>query len=50
MPDPRIDPSELTLLTPLAEIKGVRAPLIEPLARLGIRTVADLIRHTPMRY
>ena len=49
MPD-RLAPGEITLLTPLADVRGVRRDHADALALLGVRTVADIIRHLPMRY
>jgi ATP-dependent DNA helicase RecG len=42
--------SALSLTTPLAQVPRIRSAHAEALARLGIHTVADLIRHLPMRY
>jgi len=41
---------QLALETPLYEIIGARAPLLRRLDKLGIRTVADLLWHFPVRY
>ena len=38
------------LLTPLRQVRAIRAQVAEGLERLEVRTVADLIRHLPMRY
>jgi len=38
------------LTTPLAEVPAIRPAWVEALARLGIGTVADLVKHLPMRY
>jgi len=36
--------------TPIGECPGVRPRMVEPLANLGIRTLADAIFHLPARY
>jgi ATP-dependent DNA helicase RecG len=46
----KVEPADAKLLTPLASVKGVRPALADALARLGVVTVADLVRHVPMRY
>ncbi|HVU63813.1 MAG TPA: DEAD/DEAH box helicase, partial [Phycisphaerales bacterium] len=43
-------PPSLGLLTPLAEVHSIRPAHAEALARLDIHTIADLVRHLPMRY
>ena len=48
MPGP--SPKAIPLTTPLPAIRGIRSDRAEALARLGVHTVADLIRHLPMRY
>jgi ATP-dependent DNA helicase RecG len=40
----------ISLTTPIAEVPGVRPRHVEAFVRLGIRGVADLLRHLPMRY
>ncbi len=40
----------LTLSTPLSGVSGIGVAPAGALARLGILTVGDLIKHTPMRY
>ncbi|MBY0262512.1 MAG: DEAD/DEAH box helicase, partial [Phycisphaerales bacterium] len=47
---PKIEPAAARLLTPLTAVKGVRVAYADALARLGIVTIADLVRHVPMRY
>lgn len=46
----KVEPAAAKLLTPLAAVKGVRAAYADALARLGVVTLADLVRHVPMRY
>jgi len=46
----KVEPAAARLLTPLAGVKGVRPGYADALARLGVFTVADLVRHVPMRY
>lgn len=41
---------EILLSTSLSEVRAIPTPRVEALARLGVLTVADLIRHLPMRY
>ena len=41
---------QLRLATPMNQLAGVTQRRSESLARLGIETVRDLIRHMPMRY
>ena len=43
-------PKPVTLSTPLAEFRGVGPERTEQLARLGLRTVHDLLLHAPRRY
>lgn len=50
MPAARVDPKAVLLTTPLSDVHGVTPGKAEALGRLGVRTVADLIRHLPMRY
>ncbi len=40
----------LTLATPLASVAGIGRAQTQALARLGIRNIAELLLHTPMRY
>ncbi len=39
-----------SLTTPLPAVRGLRKDRADALARLDVHTVADLIRHLPMRY
>lgn len=43
-------PGPLRLSTPLAEVRALRPAWADALARLGVFTVADLVKHLPMRY
>ncbi len=43
-------PNPISLTTSLSEVRAIPIPRTEALARLGVLTVADLIRHLPMRY
>ncbi len=49
MPEPAA-PTAITLTTPLANLPGIQKPRADALSRLELLTVADLIRHLPMRY
>ncbi len=44
------EPKPITLSTPLGEFRGVGPERAELLARLGLRTVHDLLLHRPRRY
>ncbi|MBX3403930.1 MAG: ATP-dependent DNA helicase RecG [Phycisphaeraceae bacterium] len=43
-------PGPIRISTPLAEVRALRPAWVDALARLGVVTVADLIKHLPMRY
>lgn len=43
-------PGPIRLSTPLAEVRALRPAWVDALARLGIHSVADLVKHLPMRY
>lgn len=43
-------PKTVNLATPLTELRGVGPERAEQLARLGLRTVQDLLLHRPRRY
>ncbi len=42
--------TEISLTTPLARVRAIRPIWAEALARLDVVTVADLVKHLPMRY
>ena len=44
------EPKPITLSTPLGEFRGVGPERVELLARLGLRTVHELLLHRPRRY
>jgi ATP-dependent DNA helicase RecG len=46
----KVSPAEITMATPLADVRGVGPTRADALARLGLKTVADLVRHLPLRY
>ncbi|MBY0310882.1 MAG: ATP-dependent DNA helicase RecG [Phycisphaerales bacterium] len=48
--NPSPKPPPIALTAALSTVRGIRTDRAEGLARLGIHTVADLIRHLPMRY
>lgn len=45
-----IAPSEVVLNTPLQDVRGFTPTRVEALRLLGLTTVADLVRHLPMRH
>jgi ATP-dependent DNA helicase RecG len=47
---PDADAGTLDLRAPLTDIEGVGPNLARQLARLGLRTVADALKHVPIRY
>lgn len=40
----------ILLTSPLADVRAIRPQWVEGLSRLGVFTVADLVKHLPMRY
>jgi ATP-dependent DNA helicase RecG len=50
MPPTPDQPGSILLTTPLADVRAIRPLWSEALARLGVFTVADLVKHLPMRY
>jgi ATP-dependent DNA helicase RecG len=45
-----VKPEQLTLSTPLGAIEGVRGVHAKGLELLGVRTVAELVKHQPLRH
>ncbi|HEX3267236.1 MAG TPA: ATP-dependent DNA helicase RecG [Gaiellaceae bacterium] len=49
-PPPRLRPRSEALERPLSSLAGVGPALTEKLAKLGLRTIRDLLEHRPHRY
>ncbi len=47
---PDADAGTIHLRSPLAELPGIGSNLARQLARIGLRTVADTLKHVPIRY